>query len=82
MARFARIDSQIRANRLILANRFRVPKLNPLFCESRFEGLKIVNRTFKAKSGNLNLFLRILPFFSLISLYFTREKGQTAQKKI
>ena len=26
-ARFARIDSPIRANRLVLANRFRVPKL-------------------------------------------------------
>ena len=31
MTRFARIDSQIRANRLILANRFRVPELNPFF---------------------------------------------------
>ena len=28
---FPRIDSQIRANRLILANRFRVPELNPSF---------------------------------------------------
>ena len=35
-----RIDSQIRANRLILANRFRVPELNPFFCESRFKGAK------------------------------------------
>ena len=33
MARFARIDSQIRANRLILANRFRVPELNPFFAK-------------------------------------------------
>ena len=31
MARFARIDSQIRANRLILAIRFRVPELSPFF---------------------------------------------------
>ena len=31
MARFARIDSQIRANRLILAIRFRVPELNGFF---------------------------------------------------
>ena len=31
MARLARIDLQIRANRLILANRFRVPELNPFF---------------------------------------------------
>ena len=29
MARFARINSQIRANRLILVNRFRVPEANP-----------------------------------------------------
>ena len=29
MARFSRIDPQIRASRLILANRFRVPELNP-----------------------------------------------------
>ena len=40
MARFARIDSQIRANRLILANRFRVPEPNPFFCEYRFGGAK------------------------------------------
>ena len=114
MARFARIDSQIRANRLILANRFRVPKIQrrrddnknrifafegggcpwgqrgkssknacfrgkrhdnnilkvqillsrnfvviaqapnnePLFCESRFGGLKIVNRRFEALRVN------------------------------
>ena len=38
--RFARIDSQIRANRLIPANRLRVPELNPCFCESRFGPLK------------------------------------------
>ena len=36
MARFARIDLQIRATRLILANRFRVAELNPFFCELRF----------------------------------------------
>ena len=33
MARFAPIDSQIRANHPILANRFRVPELNPFFSE-------------------------------------------------
>ena len=44
MARFARIDLQIRANRLILANRFRVPELNPL--------LKIANRRFEAIRAN------------------------------
>ena len=38
MTRFARIDLQIRANRLILVNRFWVPELNPFFCKSRFWG--------------------------------------------
>ena len=52
MARFARIDSQIRANRLILANHFRVPELNPFFCESRFRGAKIANRRFEAIRAN------------------------------
>ena len=36
----------------------------------------------KAKSGNLNLFLCILPFFPFFSLYFAMKKGQTAQKKV
>ena len=52
MARFAQTDSQIRANRLILANLFRVPELNPCFCESRFGGLKIANRRFEAIRAN------------------------------
>ena len=46
MARFARIDSQICANCLILANRFRAPELNPFFCESCFGGRKIANHRF------------------------------------
>ena len=52
MAPFARIDSQIRANFLILANRFRVPELNPFFCESHFGGQKIANRRFEAIRAN------------------------------
>ena len=53
MARFAGIDLQIRANRLILADRFRVPEPNPpFFCESRFGGLKIANRRFEALRAN------------------------------
>ena len=38
--------------------------------------------TFKAKSGNLSLFLRILPFFPSFSLYFAAkcaEKGSDYQ---
>ena len=52
MTRFARIDSQIRVNRLIFSNRFRVPELNPLFCESCFGGQKIANRRFEAVLAN------------------------------
>ena len=59
MARFARIDSQICANRLILANRFRVPELDPFFCESRFVGLKIANRGFEAIRANRSHVMKI-----------------------
>ena len=52
MARHARICESIRANRLILASCFRVPKLNPFFCESWFGGLKIANRRFEAIRAN------------------------------
>ena len=52
MARFARIDSQICANSPILASHFIVPELNPFFCESRFGGLKIANRSFEAIRAN------------------------------
>ena len=48
MARFAQIDSQIRAHSLILANHLKVPELNPFFCEPRFGGLTIANRAFEA----------------------------------
>ena len=52
MDRFARIDSQIRANRLILANRFRVPELNPFYANCESEGLKFANRRFEAIRAN------------------------------
>ena len=59
MARFARIDSQIRANRSILANRSRVPELNTFFAnrapgggaknfESQVEAIR-VNRSHVMK---------------------------------
>ena len=69
MARFARLDLQIRANRLILANRFRVPELNPFFVNHASGGgggrLKIANHRFEAIRANrsyvmkIELFLRI-----------------------
>ena len=51
------LDGPIRANRLILVNRFRVPKLNPSFCESHFGGLK----SGKSKWGLSNGGLKPLP---------------------
>ena len=61
MARFARIDSQIRANRLILANRFRVPELNP-FVRIALRGgggVKIANRRFEAIRANRSHVMKI-----------------------
>ena len=40
MARFARIDLQMRVDRPIPANRVRVPKLNPFFWPSAFRGTR------------------------------------------
>ena len=65
MARFARIDSQIRANRMILANHLRVPELNPFFANRASGGPKLVNRRFEAIRANrlhvvkVGVFLRI-----------------------
>ena len=67
MARFARIDSQIRANRLILANRFGVPELTPIFCESCFGGLKIANRRFEAIRANRSHLMKIRVFLRIDS---------------
>ena len=67
MARFARIDSQIRANRMILANYVRVPELNPFFGESRLRGPKIANRRLETIRANrlhvmeIRVFLRGCP---------------------
>ena len=49
MARFKRIDSQIRADRLTLANHFRLPELNPFFLRIALRGAKKnSNRRFEA----------------------------------
>ena len=55
MARFARIDSQIRANRFADSREspdsresVQSSRTEPLFCESHFWGLKIANRGFEA----------------------------------
>ena len=58
MARFARIDLQIRANR------FRVSELDPFFANRASGGLKIANRRFEAIRANHShyenmVFLRI-----------------------
>ena len=53
MARFARIYSQIRANRLILANRFRGSRPEPLFFRIALRGTK------KLRLANLRRFVPI-----------------------
>ena len=60
MARFARIDSQIRADRLILANRFTVAELNP-FLANRASGggVKLGNRRLEAISANRSDIMKI-----------------------
>ena len=66
MARFARIDSQIRGNRL------KLPEMNPFLFENRATGhLKIPNRRFEVIRANrwvmkmvfirANRFVRIAP---------------------
>ena len=51
------------SSRLILANRFRVPELNPLFCESRFGGPKRVNCRFEAIRANRSHVMKTGFFF-------------------
>ena len=67
MARFARIDSQIRANRLILANRFRVPGLNPFLANraSGGGGANIANRRFEAIRANRSHVMKIEVFLRI-----------------
>ena len=59
MARFARIDSQIRSNRLILSNHFWAPELNPFLRKKRFGGLKFANRRFGAIRANRSHVMKI-----------------------
>ena len=68
MARFARIDSQIRANRLILANHFRVPDLNPS-CVNFVFGVraKTANRRFEAIRANRSHVMKIAFFLRIDS---------------
>ena len=63
MVRFARIDAQILANRLIPVNRFRIPELNPFFANRASGGLKIANRRFEAIRANRSHVMRTGFFF-------------------
>ena len=63
MARFARIDSQIRANRPISSKSFQGSRTEPFFfCESRFVGLKIANRRFEAIRASRSHVMKIVVF--------------------
>ena len=57
------IDWQIRANRPILANRFRVPELNPFVGKSRFGGLQTANHRFEGIRANRSHIVKIGFFF-------------------
>ena len=59
MGRFARIDSQIRTNRLILANRFRVPELNPFFANRASGGYKWRIAGLRRHIMKIGIFLRM-----------------------
>ena len=81
MARLGRIDSQIRANRLILANRFRVPELKPFFfCESRFGGQKIANRSFEVIRANRWYVVKTGGFLQIALIRFANRRAQSAQQ--
>ena len=60
----------------ILTNRFRVPEVNPLFCESRFGGLKIANRGFEVICANRSHVMKIQEIFQVKSNKFF----ETSQK--
>ena len=68
MAWFARTNSQILANRLILANRFRVEP-GSLFCDSRFGGLKSASRRFEAIRANRAHVMKKVFFFFLANRF-------------
>ena len=72
MARFARLDSQIRANGL------RVPELNPFFCESSFGALKIVNRRFEAIRANRSNIMKIRFSANRFARIDSRESPRSA----
>ena len=67
MTRVARTDSQIRANRLILANRLRVPELSPFFLRIALRGQKIANHRFEAIRANRSHIMKIGVFLRIDS---------------
>ena len=73
MAQFARIDSQILVNRLILANRFRVPELNSFFANCASRGLKIANRRFEAIRANRSHVMKIYPNLLFLAFFVFKE---------
>ena len=72
MARFARIDSQIRAHRPVLANRLSVPELNPFFANRASGGLKIANRRFEAIRVNRSHVIKLYIYRGFSANRFAR----------
>ena len=82
MARFARIDLQIRANRLFLANRFRVPELNP-FSANRAAGAKNANCRFEAIRANRSHIMKTVIFcesIRAIANRFTKKESRESPR--
>ena len=79
MARFARIDSQIRANRLILANRLGVPELKPFFANAE-RGYWLPFRGIRSPYGPL-LSVYQGEFLGAFLLSFPRILGATLPAK-
>ena len=61
------LDGPIRANRLISANRFRDPKLNPFFANRASGHKKIANRRFEAFRANRSNVMKIRVFLRIDS---------------
>ena len=80
MARFARIDSQIRANHLIVANRSGF-LLNPFFANRVLGGLKIANGSFEAIRANRSHVMKLGVFLGGRLMHHQNVSLQNAPSK-
>ena len=81
MTRFARIDSKIRAGRLILANRFRVPELNPFFANRASGGENCESQVRGDSRGSLTRYENRVFFLRIDSRESPRFAGKVSREK-